>query len=46
MPADVRIEIEHNETVLRPVQNKVHLVVLGIVGEQTKHTSVILSIDA
>ena len=46
MPADVRKEIEHDETVLRAVQNKVHLVVLGIVCDQAKHTSVILSIDA
>ena len=46
MSTDVRIDIEHNETVLRPMQNKIHLVVLGIVGDQAKHTSVILSIDA
>ena len=46
MSADVRIDIEHNETVLRPVQNKVRFIVLGIIGDQAKHTSVILSIDA
>ena len=45
MPADVRVEIQDHKTMLRTVQHEVILVVLGVVRNQAKHTTVFLRIN-
>jgi hypothetical protein len=45
MPADIRIEIQQDKTMLRTMQHKVVLIALGIVRNRAKHTALSLRIN-
>jgi hypothetical protein len=46
MAADVRVEIQDHKRVLRAMQNEISFVVLGVLRDQAKHTSIALCINA
>ena len=45
MAANVRVEIQHHERVLRAMQHEIGFVVFGMFRDQAKHTTVALCIN-
>jgi hypothetical protein len=46
VPADVRVKIQHDKTMLRAMQHEVLLIVPGVGRHRAEHTNVVLSINA
>jgi hypothetical protein len=46
MSTDVRVEIQHHETVLRALENEVTLIVLRVARDEAKDAGIVLRVYA